>query len=223
MLSLSHFASEMPPLYSSLIVLYRNSYSKPSKWVWDLLWIEKIVPSRGICLSCPPSWTTCLCRLLSISKFKALYPVWINLWCFSIENLTPNGVLTRKMAHQEWRLRGISRFVQTQGWNFLSRVFYLNEPHWLTLFFGDMACSFFFLQQTNWEEVVDSFDNMNLKESLLRGIYAYGWVDSSVDSIEAEQSSLNGIRQASLSIHYFGRLQVWKTFSNSTEGNRTLL
>lgn len=29
--------------------------------------------------------------------------------------------------------------------------------------------------ESNWDEVVDSFDNMNLKESLLRGIYAYGF------------------------------------------------
>lgn len=29
--------------------------------------------------------------------------------------------------------------------------------------------------QTNWEEVVDSFDDMNLHEDLLRGIYAYGF------------------------------------------------
>jgi len=28
---------------------------------------------------------------------------------------------------------------------------------------------------TNWDEVVDDFDNMNLKENLLRGIYAYGF------------------------------------------------
>ena len=27
----------------------------------------------------------------------------------------------------------------------------------------------------NWEEVVDNFDNMGLKENLLRGIYAYGF------------------------------------------------
>jgi translation initiation factor 4A len=31
--------------------------------------------------------------------------------------------------------------------------------------------------QSNWEEVVDNFDNMNLKNELLRGIYAYGYVD----------------------------------------------
>jgi len=29
--------------------------------------------------------------------------------------------------------------------------------------------------ETNWDEVVDDFDNMNLKENLLRGIYAYGF------------------------------------------------
>ncbi|CAO3669589.1 unnamed protein product [Umbelopsis ramanniana] len=29
--------------------------------------------------------------------------------------------------------------------------------------------------ESNWEEVVDNFDNMNLKNELLRGIYAYGF------------------------------------------------
>lgn len=29
--------------------------------------------------------------------------------------------------------------------------------------------------ESNWEEVVDNFDDMNLKEPLLRGIYAYGF------------------------------------------------
>ncbi|XP_006825894.1 eukaryotic initiation factor 4A-I-like [Saccoglossus kowalevskii] len=29
--------------------------------------------------------------------------------------------------------------------------------------------------ESNWDEVVDNFDNMNLKEDLLRGIYAYGF------------------------------------------------
>lgn len=31
------------------------------------------------------------------------------------------------------------------------------------------------LIESNWNEVVDSFDDMNLKEELLRGIYAYGF------------------------------------------------
>lgn len=34
---------------------------------------------------------------------------------------------------------------------------------------------FFSLLQSNWNEIVDNFDDMNLKESLLRGIYAYGF------------------------------------------------
>ena len=34
---------------------------------------------------------------------------------------------------------------------------------------------FFFNFQSNWNEIVDNFDDMNLKESLLRGIYAYGF------------------------------------------------
>jgi translation initiation factor 4A len=29
--------------------------------------------------------------------------------------------------------------------------------------------------ESNWDEVVDNFDNMNLKDELLRGIYAYGF------------------------------------------------
>ena len=28
---------------------------------------------------------------------------------------------------------------------------------------------------TNWHEKVESFDNMNLREELLRGIYSYGF------------------------------------------------
>lgn len=29
--------------------------------------------------------------------------------------------------------------------------------------------------QSNWNEIVDSFDEMSLRETLLRGIYAYGF------------------------------------------------
>ncbi len=32
-----------------------------------------------------------------------------------------------------------------------------------------------FLEQSNWDHVVETFDGMNLRESLLRGIYAYGF------------------------------------------------
>lgn len=30
--------------------------------------------------------------------------------------------------------------------------------------------------QTNWDQVCEMFDGMNLREELLRGIYAYGYV-----------------------------------------------
>uniref|UniRef100_A0A8C0U901 ATP-dependent RNA helicase n=1 Tax=Cyanistes caeruleus TaxID=156563 RepID=A0A8C0U901_CYACU len=46
-------------------------------------------------------------------------------------------------------------------------------PHWFVL-----VCTgphWFVLVQSNWHEVVDSFDEMNLSEALLRGIYAYGF------------------------------------------------
>ena len=33
----------------------------------------------------------------------------------------------------------------------------------------------YFFFQTNWDEVVDNFDDMSLREDLLRGIYAYGF------------------------------------------------
>ena len=29
--------------------------------------------------------------------------------------------------------------------------------------------------ESNWDEVIDNFDNMELREELLRGIYAYGF------------------------------------------------
>jgi hypothetical protein len=29
--------------------------------------------------------------------------------------------------------------------------------------------------ESNWDEVVEKFDDMDLREDLLRGIYAYGW------------------------------------------------
>lgn len=36
-------------------------------------------------------------------------------------------------------------------------------------------CTVFPKIQSNWNEITDNFDDMNLKETLLRGIYAYGF------------------------------------------------
>ena len=33
-----------------------------------------------------------------------------------------------------------------------------------------------FITQSNWDEIVEKFDDMHLRDELLRGIYAYGLV-----------------------------------------------
>lgn len=43
------------------------------------------------------------------------------------------------------------------------------------LLFLLLALFLAFALQSNWDEVVDNFDDMNLREELLRGIYAYGF------------------------------------------------
>jgi superfamily II DNA/RNA helicase len=46
---------------------------------------------------------------------------------------------------------------------------------WKGELFHPIYCFIVFNLQSNWNEIVDNFDDMNLKESLLRGIYAYGF------------------------------------------------
>jgi len=43
----------------------------------------------------------------------------------------------------------------------------MSQPNQLTSDMSDF--------ESNWDEIVDSFDGMNLNENLLRGIYAYGF------------------------------------------------
>lgn len=38
-----------------------------------------------------------------------------------------------------------------------------------------ITCSICLTFQSNWDEVVDNFDEMGLREELLRGVYAYGF------------------------------------------------
>lgn len=45
---------------------------------------------------------------------------------------------------------------------------------------------------SNWNEVVDSFDDMNLKEDLLRGIYGYGFEKPSAIQQRAIMPCLKG-------------------------------
>lgn len=43
------------------------------------------------------------------------------------------------------------------------------------LFILTVLYDHFISPQSNWNEIVDSFDEMALRETLLRGIYAYGF------------------------------------------------
>jgi len=46
--------------------------------------------------------------------------------------------------------------------------------------------------QTNWDQVIDNFDDMNLREKLLRGIYAYGFEKPSAIQQRAIMPSIKG-------------------------------
>ena len=54
--------------------------------------------------------------------------------------------------------------------------------------------------ETNWDKVVESFDHMNLKEDLLRGIYAYGFEKPSAIQ---QRGILPVIQSMYLFIHLF--------------------
>lgn len=50
-----------------------------------------------------------------------------------------------------------------------------------------------FALQSNWNEITDNFDDMNLKETLLRGIYAYGFEKPSAIQQRAIIPCIKGI------------------------------
>lgn len=50
-----------------------------------------------------------------------------------------------------------------------------------------------FQLQSNWSEITDNFDDMNLKETLLRGIYAYGFEKPSAIQQRAIIPCIKGI------------------------------
>ena len=51
--------------------------------------------------------------------------------------------------------------------------------------------------QSNWDEVVDNFDDMKLREELLRGIYAYGFEKPSAIQQRAIMPCINGALEQS--------------------------
>lgn len=61
------------------------------------------------------------------------------------------------------------------------------------------------LFQSNWDEVVDNFDDMKLKEELLRGIYAYGFEKPSAIQQRAIIPCIKGKREKKL-----GQIDIWK-------------
>ena len=46
--------------------------------------------------------------------------------------------------------------------------------------------------ETNWDEAIETFDNMDLREELLRGIYAYGFEKPSAIQQRAIKPMLMG-------------------------------
>lgn len=54
---------------------------------------------------------------------------------------------------------------------------------------------------TNWNERVESFDNMNLKEELLRGIYSYGFEKPSL----IQQKAIMPLIRCVISAFFFKR------------------
>lgn len=61
--------------------------------------------------------------------------------------------------------------IEVRSWIDPSHVMYAFGLYFTYL----TSWGFFFKFQSNWTEITDNFDDMNLKESLLRGIYAYGF------------------------------------------------
>lgn len=51
----------------------------------------------------------------------------------------------------------------------------IKQGFWLISSSLTSIVSIVFGLQSNWDEVIDNFDDMSLKEDLLRGIYAYGF------------------------------------------------
>uniref|UniRef100_A0A4W2CVR4 RNA helicase n=1 Tax=Bos indicus x Bos taurus TaxID=30522 RepID=A0A4W2CVR4_BOBOX len=57
--------------------------------------------------------------------------------------------------------------------------------------------------KSNWNEIVDNFDDINLKESLLRGIYAYGFEKPSA------------IQQRAISPYPKGNSGTWRLYGSN--------
>lgn len=61
--------------------------------------------------------------------------------------------------------------------------------------------------ETNWELEVDKFDNMGLRESVLRGIYGYGFKDPS----PIQQKGILPLIQGKDTIAQVSRIKIIKS------------
>lgn len=57
--------------------------------------------------------------------------------------------------------------------------------------------------ESNWDQVVTSFDEMDLKEELLRGIYAYGFEKPSAIQQRAILPCIKGKLKLFIDLHIF--------------------
>ena len=60
--------------------------------------------------------------------------------------------------------------------------------------------------QTEWTEIYDNFDDMNLKENLLRGIFAYGFEKPSAIQQRAIMPVIKGIHTSSC--NFFLKIEI---------------
>ena len=67
-----------------------------------------------------------------------------------------------------------------------------------------MVMFIFYFLQSNWNEIVDSFDEMNLGEKLLRGIYAYGFEKPSAIQQRAILPCIKGEYSTTLTLQMVG-------------------
>lgn len=71
--------------------------------------------------------------------------------------------------------------------------------------------------ESNWNEIVDNFDDMNLREELLRGIYAYGFERPSAIQQRAILPCIKGhdvIAQAQSGTIFFCLIKTYRCIKN---------
>jgi hypothetical protein len=71
--------------------------------------------------------------------------------------------------------------------------------------------------QSNWDQVVESFDDLGLKDELLRGIYAYGFEKPSAIQQRAILPCVKGSYSTLSTVFNLAWCHVWGSFSRVIE------